>query len=575
MALHKSLTGSAIHVPYAFTYADATARTTATGFETGDIGKLALQSDENSLWMLTAVTPTWVEISGHTAVADAVSLYNSNATLSNAPRNVDWVGTAGGVLFDFFYQDVDTYTLRSAMFIGLASAGMEVATGTGAGFDSGVAGIGLDTTNGIRVTDSINGQGIRNVADYSANADARTLMDKGYIDGAIAAAFTGSVSQALFKGGGGGLLYLQTSSISLLGGENIGRIFFQAPDEFDEGISRSVGAAIVGKAGGAFSAAANPTDLAFETTNNGTLVERLRIDNQGRIIYGAPSALSNASGMWMMEGPTNDGTVAGPHMSFLVAGDGSPTMHIFPYAHDNMGILFDMYYDGSVFTSADAGTNFCLYKYQDSLWFGSFAGITKDTATGNPQAGGNHSMRIADSGTVHLGTAPATGTVTSFRTGKDGSSYWTGSTSGLPYAQMYSDNDATTTVTISTIDVSVQYTGFAFNGQSNVCVPDHTNDHITPTVAGVYFVTLDMLVTLTSATDIVEAQIRIDNGATLLTEVDMQLRSGSDLSAHGSVSGFISVSGTSTIEVWIRNRSNTNNVFVRDASLTIFQVGGN
>src|SRR5262245_44426077 len=51
--------GTGVHVPYNWTYADSTARLAATGFVAGDVGKLALQSSDNSLWMLTATTPTW------------------------------------------------------------------------------------------------------------------------------------------------------------------------------------------------------------------------------------------------------------------------------------------------------------------------------------------------------------------------------------------------------------------------------------------------------------------------------------------------------------------------------------
>src|SRR5689334_21946770 len=71
---HASLT--AVHVPTAATYADAAARAAATGFPRGedsaivafdssDVGKLARQSDDNSIWMLTDDSPvTWVQVAG-------------------------------------------------------------------------------------------------------------------------------------------------------------------------------------------------------------------------------------------------------------------------------------------------------------------------------------------------------------------------------------------------------------------------------------------------------------------------------------------------------------------------------
>jgi hypothetical protein len=42
-----------------WTYATAAARTGATGFVAGDIGKIAYQTDDGTYWRLMAVTPTW------------------------------------------------------------------------------------------------------------------------------------------------------------------------------------------------------------------------------------------------------------------------------------------------------------------------------------------------------------------------------------------------------------------------------------------------------------------------------------------------------------------------------------
>jgi microcystin-dependent protein len=57
---HQALDYSEVHVPHSYEYANAAARTGASGFVSADIGKLALQTDDTSLWMLTATTPTWV-----------------------------------------------------------------------------------------------------------------------------------------------------------------------------------------------------------------------------------------------------------------------------------------------------------------------------------------------------------------------------------------------------------------------------------------------------------------------------------------------------------------------------------
>lgn len=62
MGAHKDSTD--VHVPYAWSYADEAARTGASGFVAGDVGKMALQEDDNSLWTLIATTPTWVPVGG-------------------------------------------------------------------------------------------------------------------------------------------------------------------------------------------------------------------------------------------------------------------------------------------------------------------------------------------------------------------------------------------------------------------------------------------------------------------------------------------------------------------------------
>lgn len=63
-----------IHQINNWAYADAAARTGASGFTANDLYKIALQEDNNSLWLLTAITPTWVEISGSSSVADFTDL---------------------------------------------------------------------------------------------------------------------------------------------------------------------------------------------------------------------------------------------------------------------------------------------------------------------------------------------------------------------------------------------------------------------------------------------------------------------------------------------------------------------
>lgn len=64
MSFHSAEIGSSIHVAHAFTYANAAARVAASLLVT-DIGKIALQSDNKSYWILQNNAPTtWSQING-------------------------------------------------------------------------------------------------------------------------------------------------------------------------------------------------------------------------------------------------------------------------------------------------------------------------------------------------------------------------------------------------------------------------------------------------------------------------------------------------------------------------------
>ena len=64
--LHSDQTkDDGIHIIYAFEYADATARTGATGLVAEDIGKVARQLDDTTFWVLVNhVGPIWDHAAG-------------------------------------------------------------------------------------------------------------------------------------------------------------------------------------------------------------------------------------------------------------------------------------------------------------------------------------------------------------------------------------------------------------------------------------------------------------------------------------------------------------------------------
>ena len=99
---HGRLTGSNIHSLVAYVYNDQAGREGATGFETSDVGKLAFQSSDSSYWLLTAVTPVWVQLStgagggggGYFPLVSGSQQAGSTYTLLGAIPLTDWVAAA-------------------------------------------------------------------------------------------------------------------------------------------------------------------------------------------------------------------------------------------------------------------------------------------------------------------------------------------------------------------------------------------------------------------------------------------------------------------------------------------------
>ncbi len=63
--LHKTLSPANNHIVHSFEYADAAARTAATGFISADVGRVARQLSDSTFWVLTSISPvTWVQVGG-------------------------------------------------------------------------------------------------------------------------------------------------------------------------------------------------------------------------------------------------------------------------------------------------------------------------------------------------------------------------------------------------------------------------------------------------------------------------------------------------------------------------------
>lgn len=91
MGFHSKASLGARHPIHNWEYADATARGAASGFVSADLGKVAKQTDDNSLWQLTATTPTWKAID-----AGGVSTHD----LGGSDHNVDTLANLNSKISD-------------------------------------------------------------------------------------------------------------------------------------------------------------------------------------------------------------------------------------------------------------------------------------------------------------------------------------------------------------------------------------------------------------------------------------------------------------------------------------------
>ena len=150
---------------------------------------------------------------------------------------------------------------------------------------------------------------------------------------------------------------------------------------------------------------------------------------------------------------------------------------------------------------------------------------------------------------------------------------------GLPFAEIYCF-DGNTTITISGTGIAnkVQVTCFDTNGVSNNMTPDHTNDHITVTKAGMYKCSVSTSIdSLTGSTAKFAMGVFKNNGATHFQNLhfhrNLPAGAGGN-SGSASMTGIIDLAVNDTIEVWAWNETNTQNFVVDDITMNLIQIGG-
>ena len=142
MSFHSTFTDGQVHTPLAFTFADSTARASATNPNTGDaytstdLYKFARQSDDNSLWLLIATTPSWVEIGSS---VDVDTIYTADGTLSG-DRVVSGFSTNSLTFEKYNSTTSSNYTLRTEVALTSTSVSLLAGLGDGFGYELGSMG---------------------------------------------------------------------------------------------------------------------------------------------------------------------------------------------------------------------------------------------------------------------------------------------------------------------------------------------------------------------------------------------------------------------------------------------------
>lgn len=108
--LHKNIILSDRHAPHNYEYADSAARLAATGFVSGDVGKLAFQVSDASYWILASTTPTWSALKGEPGEPGAPGAGTGDVVgpaSSVSGRVATFSGTSGKIIGDSGYSVSD------------------------------------------------------------------------------------------------------------------------------------------------------------------------------------------------------------------------------------------------------------------------------------------------------------------------------------------------------------------------------------------------------------------------------------------------------------------------------------
>jgi hypothetical protein len=123
---HQDLTLN--HRLESWVYANAAARTGATGFVAGDVGRISYQTDTGEYWRLTATTPTWAALQNVPIGGTTGQLLKKNSATN---YDASWATGAGGARLQTAQLNPASTTSTAGVMMGLGSTAHLTPTTTG------------------------------------------------------------------------------------------------------------------------------------------------------------------------------------------------------------------------------------------------------------------------------------------------------------------------------------------------------------------------------------------------------------------------------------------------------------
>jgi len=147
---------------------------------------------------------------------------------------------------------------------------------------------------------------------------------------------------------------------------------------------------------------------------------------------------------------------------------------------------------------------------------------------------------------------------------------------GMCFGGIYFTDNAGVT-TLNSI-AKVQVTDFDANSVYNNMTPDHLNDHVTITKAGIYKLSVGISVANQAAqSHVLIVSVWKNDGGTEFanTRIRRSLTGGSGDIGSLSINGIIDLAVDDTIEIWaLTDSANDRSVIFVNCSLSLLQIGG-